>query len=125
MSNFKFIYGLYEKLSDVSKCCRYVFGVTHIPRLEDWPVMPVERIGFMLMVFNSILTYFISIFSTSYEIQIKILWKQVITKTEYVPKLKFIFLIDKLKYILIIKFRHMSVGACFRSTCRTKCLPVW
>lgn len=27
----------------------YVFGVTHIPRLEDWPVMPVERIGFMLM----------------------------------------------------------------------------
>ncbi|XP_012699613.1 LOW QUALITY PROTEIN: uncharacterized protein LOC101765584 [Setaria italica] len=27
----------------------YVFGLTHIPRLEDWPVMPVERIGFMLM----------------------------------------------------------------------------
>ncbi|KAL9326545.1 hypothetical protein ACSQ67_007190 [Phaseolus vulgaris] len=27
----------------------YVFGMTHIPRLEDWPVMPVERIGFMLM----------------------------------------------------------------------------
>ncbi|RYR59305.1 hypothetical protein Ahy_A05g025176 isoform A [Arachis hypogaea] len=27
----------------------YVFGVTHIPRLEDWPVMPVERVGFMLM----------------------------------------------------------------------------
>ncbi|KAG5234168.1 copper amine oxidase [Salix suchowensis] len=27
----------------------YVFGITHIPRLEDWPVMPVERIGFMLM----------------------------------------------------------------------------
>ncbi|XP_024515532.1 uncharacterized protein LOC9640771 [Selaginella moellendorffii] len=26
----------------------YVFGVTHIPRLEDWPVMPVERIGFTL-----------------------------------------------------------------------------
>jgi primary-amine oxidase len=26
-----------------------VFGLTHIPRLEDWPVMPVERIGFMLM----------------------------------------------------------------------------
>ncbi|XVE92358.1 hypothetical protein REPUB_Repub01dG0090200 [Reevesia pubescens] len=37
----------------ISNCigivCRYVFGVTHIPRLEDWPVMPVERIGFMLM----------------------------------------------------------------------------
>ena len=28
-----------------------MFGVTHIPRLEDWPVMPVERLGFMLMVF--------------------------------------------------------------------------
>ncbi|OIW14333.1 hypothetical protein TanjilG_25119 [Lupinus angustifolius] len=27
----------------------YVFGVTHIPRLEDWPIMPVDRIGFMLM----------------------------------------------------------------------------
>ena len=29
---------------------RYVFGVTHVPRLEDWPVMPVERIGFSLLV---------------------------------------------------------------------------
>ncbi|KAG6746063.1 hypothetical protein POTOM_050576 [Populus tomentosa] len=28
----------------------YVFGITHVPRLEDWPVMPVERIGFMLMI---------------------------------------------------------------------------
>lgn len=27
----------------------YVFGLNHIPRLEDWPVMPVERIGFTLM----------------------------------------------------------------------------
>ncbi|KAK8943944.1 hypothetical protein KSP40_PGU002926 [Platanthera guangdongensis] len=27
----------------------YVFGVTHIPRLEDWPIMPVDRLGFMLM----------------------------------------------------------------------------
>ncbi|CAI0450866.1 unnamed protein product [Linum tenue] len=27
----------------------YVFGVTHVPRLEDWPVMPVERTGFSLM----------------------------------------------------------------------------
>lgn len=26
----------------------YVFGVTHVPRLEDWPVMPVEHIGFTL-----------------------------------------------------------------------------
>ncbi|RRT57680.1 hypothetical protein GW17_00012656 [Ensete ventricosum] len=31
---------------------RYVFGITHIPRLEDWPVMPVEHIGFMLMFEN-------------------------------------------------------------------------
>ncbi|KAG5236208.1 copper amine oxidase [Salix suchowensis] len=30
----------------------YVFGVTHIPRLEDWPVMPVDRIGFMLMPYG-------------------------------------------------------------------------
>ena len=29
---------------------RYVFDRTHIPRLEDWPAMPVEHIGFMLMV---------------------------------------------------------------------------
>jgi len=26
----------------------YVFGMLHISRPEDWPVMPVERIGFML-----------------------------------------------------------------------------
>ncbi|WMV40772.1 hypothetical protein MTR67_034157 [Solanum verrucosum] len=26
----------------------YIFGITHVPRLEDWPVMPVEHIGFML-----------------------------------------------------------------------------
>jgi primary-amine oxidase len=28
------------------------FGVTHIPRPEDWPVMPVESTGFMLMPFG-------------------------------------------------------------------------
>ncbi|MCH94725.1 copper amine oxidase 1-like, partial [Trifolium medium] len=33
----------------------YVFGITHVPRLEDWPVMPVEHIGFMLMLFNVII----------------------------------------------------------------------
>ncbi|KAI3862856.1 hypothetical protein MKX03_013005 [Papaver bracteatum] len=27
----------------------YVFGITHIPRLEDWPVMPVKHIGFTLV----------------------------------------------------------------------------
>ena len=26
----------------------YVFGTNHIPRPEDWPVMPVERAGFHL-----------------------------------------------------------------------------
>ncbi len=26
----------------------YTFGQTHIPRLEDWPVMPVVSVGFML-----------------------------------------------------------------------------
>ena len=26
----------------------HVFGVTHIPRPEDFPVMPVERAGFAL-----------------------------------------------------------------------------
>nr|CAD1820098.1 unnamed protein product [Ananas comosus var. bracteatus] len=28
----------------------YIFGVTHIPRLEDWPVMPAERIGLCLCI---------------------------------------------------------------------------
>jgi primary-amine oxidase len=27
----------------------YTFGVTHIPRPEDWPVMPVHKAGFKLM----------------------------------------------------------------------------
>nr|GFA90353.1 copper amine oxidase [Tanacetum cinerariifolium] len=26
----------------------YIFGITHVPRLEAWPVMPEEHIGFML-----------------------------------------------------------------------------
>lgn len=30
----------------------YVFGVTHIPRAEDWPVMPTEYTGFHLKPFN-------------------------------------------------------------------------
>ncbi|XWS63714.1 hypothetical protein CRYUN_Cryun06bG0125400 [Craigia yunnanensis] len=33
--------------TDIVLC--YVFGVTHVPRPEDWPVMPVECIGFLLM----------------------------------------------------------------------------
>ena len=27
----------------------YTFGVTHFVRPEDWPVMPVEYTGFVLM----------------------------------------------------------------------------
>jgi primary-amine oxidase len=27
----------------------HTFGVSHVPRPEDWPVMPVERIGFQLI----------------------------------------------------------------------------
>ena len=30
----------------------YTFGVTHIPRPEDWPVMPVEDAGFTLVPFG-------------------------------------------------------------------------
>lgn len=26
----------------------YSFGITHTPRIEDWPVMPVEQVGFMI-----------------------------------------------------------------------------
>ncbi len=30
----------------------YTFGVTHFVRPEDWPVMPVEYTGFMLVPFG-------------------------------------------------------------------------
>lgn len=30
----------------------YSFGVTHLPRPEDWPVMPVEYTGFLLMPYG-------------------------------------------------------------------------
>lgn len=46
---------------------RYVFGITHVPRLEDWPVMPVEHIGFHLMVvINSHLLIFIYLYHSIY-----------------------------------------------------------
>ncbi|BAH91783.1 Os02g0593150 [Oryza sativa Japonica Group] len=38
-----------RSLEETNLVLWYVFGITHIPRLEDWPVMPVERISFMLM----------------------------------------------------------------------------
>jgi primary-amine oxidase len=30
----------------------YTLGVTHIPRTEDWPIMPVYRTGFRLLPSN-------------------------------------------------------------------------
>jgi primary-amine oxidase len=35
-------------LADRDLVLWYTFGQTHIPRLEDWPVMPVSSVGFML-----------------------------------------------------------------------------
>jgi primary-amine oxidase len=33
-------------LEDTDVVLWHVFGVNHVPRVEDWPVMPVERVGF-------------------------------------------------------------------------------
>ncbi|KAL2652193.1 hypothetical protein R1flu_020321 [Riccia fluitans] len=38
-----------RKLEEADVVLWYIFGTTHIPRLEDWPVMPVEHIGFTLV----------------------------------------------------------------------------
>ena len=35
-------------VADTDVVLWYVFGTNHIPRTEDWPVMPVERVGFQL-----------------------------------------------------------------------------
>src|SRR5207248_2389257 len=35
-------------LADRDLVVWYTFGQTHTPRLEDWPVMPVSSVGFML-----------------------------------------------------------------------------
>ena len=35
-------------LTDTDVVLWYSFGVTHVPRPEDWPVMPVELTGFLL-----------------------------------------------------------------------------
>ncbi len=35
-------------LVDADVVLWYTFGVTHLPRPEDWPVMPVEYTGFLL-----------------------------------------------------------------------------
>ncbi|MGQ0832850.1 MAG: primary-amine oxidase [Microthrixaceae bacterium] len=38
-----------RSLLDTDVVVWHTFGVTHIPRPEDWPVMPVERCGFSLV----------------------------------------------------------------------------
>jgi primary-amine oxidase len=35
-------------LEDRALVVLYTFGQTHIPRLQDWPVMPVVPVGFTL-----------------------------------------------------------------------------
>ena len=30
----------------------HTFGVTHVPRPEDWPIMPVEYAGFTLLAYG-------------------------------------------------------------------------
>jgi len=41
-----------RSLLDTDVVLWYTFGVTHIPRPEDWPVMPVEYAGFSLVPFG-------------------------------------------------------------------------
>ncbi len=41
-----------RSVADTDLVVWYNLGVTHIPRVEDWPVMPVERAGFMLVPVN-------------------------------------------------------------------------
>ena len=38
-----------RSLVDTDVVLWHTFGVTHIPRPEDWPVMPVEYCGFTLV----------------------------------------------------------------------------
>ncbi|MBB5936348.1 primary-amine oxidase [Streptomyces zagrosensis] len=37
-----------ESLADTELTVWHTFGPTHLPRLEEWPVMPVDRCGFTL-----------------------------------------------------------------------------
>jgi primary-amine oxidase len=37
-----------RNIADTDLVLWYTFGLTHIPRIEDWPVMPVSSIGFSL-----------------------------------------------------------------------------
>ena len=39
-------------MADADVVVWHSFGVTHVPRVEDWPVMPVEQTGFWLKPAN-------------------------------------------------------------------------
>ena len=39
---------LYPDIAATDLVVWYTFGLTHIPRVEDWPVMPVSSVGFLL-----------------------------------------------------------------------------
>ena len=39
-------------MADADVVLWHSFGVTHVPRIEDWPVMPVEQTGFWLKPAN-------------------------------------------------------------------------
>ncbi len=41
-----------RRLVDTDIVLWHSFGVTHVPRPEDWPVMPVESAGFSLVPFG-------------------------------------------------------------------------
>ena len=38
-----------RSITDTDVVLWHTFGVSHVPRPEDWPIMPVERIGFQLL----------------------------------------------------------------------------
>ena len=38
-----------QSIVDTDVVVWHTFGITHIPRVEDWPVMPVHRAGFTLV----------------------------------------------------------------------------
>ena len=37
-----------QPLEDTDVVLWYVFGIHHIPRVEDWPMMPVDTVSFWL-----------------------------------------------------------------------------
>ena len=41
-----------RRWSDTDVVLWYVFGIHHITRVEDWPIMPVDTISFWLKPFG-------------------------------------------------------------------------